>query len=91
MATSGKAADIEADQLFRYMGIYVVFVSNGAHLAAVVGGFTALNLGYRWCYWVSTAEDLLRVLTDRSADTCYHPRNYLACEPLLPARDTLPS
>lgn len=38
----------------KYMGIYIVFVTNGAHLAAVVGGFTALNknLGFRWCYWV---------------------------------------
>lgn len=38
----------------RYMGIYIVFVTNGAHLAAVVGGFTALNpaLGWRWCYWL---------------------------------------
>ena len=36
------------------MGIYVVFVTNGAHLAAVVGGYTALNksLGWRWCYWL---------------------------------------
>lgn len=39
----------------RHMGIYTVFVSNGAHAAAIVGGFTALNpaLGWRWCYWVS--------------------------------------
>ena len=36
------------------MGIYVVFVTNGAHLATVVGGFTALNphLGWRWCFWL---------------------------------------
>ena len=34
------------------MGIFVVFVTNGAHLAAVVGGFTALNIGWRWCYWL---------------------------------------
>jgi MFS family permease len=36
------------------MGIYILFVTNGAHLAAVVGGFTARNphLGWRWCYWV---------------------------------------
>jgi MFS family permease len=27
-------------------------VTNGAHLAAVVGGFTALNIGWRWCYWI---------------------------------------
>src|SRR3978361_1242675 len=38
----------------RYMGIYIVFVTNGAHIAAVVGGYTALNhsLGWRWCYWI---------------------------------------
>lgn len=38
----------------RYMGIYIVFVRNGAHIAAVVGGYTALNpsLGWRWCYWI---------------------------------------
>ena len=38
----------------KYMGIYIVFVTNGAHLAAVVGGYTALNksLGFRWCYWI---------------------------------------
>jgi hypothetical protein len=36
------------------MGVYIVFVTNGAHVAAVIGGFTALNpaLGWRWCYWV---------------------------------------
>lgn len=36
------------------MGVYIIFVTNGAHLAAVVGGFTALNpsLGFRWCYWL---------------------------------------
>ena len=36
----------------RYMGIYIVFVTNGAHLAAVAGGFIALNIGWRWCYWI---------------------------------------
>ena len=36
----------------RYMGIYIVFVTNGAHLAAVVGGFIALDIGWRWCYWI---------------------------------------
>lgn len=34
------------------MGIYVVFVTNGAHLAAVVGGYIALDIGWRWCYWI---------------------------------------
>lgn len=35
------------------MGIFIVFLTNGAHLAAVVGGYITLNLGWRWCYWVS--------------------------------------
>jgi MFS family permease len=34
------------------MGIYVVFLTNGAHIAAVVGGFTAKYVGWRWCYWI---------------------------------------
>ena len=56
-AGMGIGASVVADLYFmhergRYMGIYVVFVSNGAHLAAVVGGFTALNIGWRWCYWL---------------------------------------
>ena len=46
-------AAIEGDRQLmrgRFMGVYIVFVTNGAHLAAVVGGFTALNpnLGWRW-------------------------------------------
>ena len=27
-------------------------VTNGAHGAAIVGGFTAKYAGWRWCYWV---------------------------------------
>jgi MFS family permease len=34
------------------MGIFVVFLTNGAHLAAIVGGFIAQHLGWRWCYWI---------------------------------------
>ncbi len=34
------------------MGFYVVFLQNGAHIAAVIGGFAAKNLGYRWCFWL---------------------------------------
>lgn len=29
-------------------------VTNGAHIAGVVGGFTAKYAGWRWCYWVPT-------------------------------------
>ncbi|KAK5126327.1 hypothetical protein LTR85_010563 [Meristemomyces frigidus] len=58
-AGMGIGAAVVADMFFmhergRYMGIYIVFVTNGAHIAAVVGGYTALNhsLGWRWCYWI---------------------------------------
>ncbi|KAJ5820169.1 hypothetical protein N7474_005760 [Penicillium riverlandense] len=55
----GVGASIVADLYFMherglYMGIYVVFVTNGAHLAAIIGGLVAESLGWRWCYWVPT-------------------------------------
>lgn len=55
-AGMGIGAAAVADMFFmhergKYMGLFVVFVTNGAHLAAVVGGFTAKNIGWRWCYW----------------------------------------
>ncbi|KAH8802957.1 major facilitator superfamily domain-containing protein [Xylogone sp. PMI_703] len=36
----------------KYMGIYVIAVTNGAHIAALCGGFTAQQLSWRWSYWV---------------------------------------
>ena len=56
-AGMGIGAAVVADMYFmhergRYMGIFVVFVSNGAHLAAVVGGFAAKYAGFRYCYWI---------------------------------------
>ncbi|MCJ1379825.1 hypothetical protein MMC17_002928 [Xylographa soralifera] len=56
-AASGIGAAVVADLYFmhergRYMGIFIVFLTNGAHLAAVVGGLTAKYAGWRWCYWL---------------------------------------
>ncbi|KAL2004461.1 hypothetical protein VTN00DRAFT_3490 [Thermoascus crustaceus] len=53
----GIGATVVSDLYFMhergtYMGIYVVFVTNGAHIAAIVGGFTAKYVDWRWCYWV---------------------------------------
>lgn len=50
-AGMGIGAAVVADMYFmhergKYMGIYVVFVTNGAHLAAIVGGYIALDIGY---------------------------------------------
>ncbi|KAH8802470.1 major facilitator superfamily domain-containing protein [Xylogone sp. PMI_703] len=55
----GIGASVVADLYFthergKYMGIYILFVTNGAHIAALVGGFTAKYAGWRWCYWVPT-------------------------------------
>ncbi|GAD96993.1 hypothetical protein BC1G_00314 [Paecilomyces variotii No. 5] len=55
----GIGANVVADLYFMhergtYMGIYVVFVTNGAHLAAILGGFIAKYAGWRWCYWTPT-------------------------------------
>lgn len=54
-AGMGIGAAVVADLYFmhergRFMGVYIVFVSNGAHLAAVIGGFVAIDpgLGWRW-------------------------------------------
>ncbi|ORY00098.1 major facilitator superfamily domain-containing protein [Clohesyomyces aquaticus] len=56
-AGMGIGAAVVADLFFmhergRYMGFYVVFVSNGAHLAAVIGGFVAKYASWRWCYYL---------------------------------------
>ena len=31
-----------------------ISVTNGAHVASFVGGFTATYVGWRWCYWIPT-------------------------------------
>lgn len=33
-----------------YMGIYSFFVTNGAHAAALVGGYIAQYLGWKYCF-----------------------------------------
>lgn len=34
------------------LGIFTVFVSNGAHVSAIPGGFAGQYLSFRWCYWL---------------------------------------
>lgn len=53
----GIGAAVVVDMYFmhergKYMGFFVVFVTNGAHLAGVVGGFAAKDIGWRWCFWI---------------------------------------
>lgn len=56
-AGMGIGAATVADMYFmhergRYMGFYVVFISNGAHVAAIIGGYVARYAGWRWDYWL---------------------------------------
>ncbi|KAK4540225.1 hypothetical protein LTR36_009723 [Oleoguttula mirabilis] len=56
-AGMGIGAAVVSDMYFmhergRYMGVFTVFVTNGAHVAALVGGPTAQYLGWRWCFWI---------------------------------------
>ncbi|RDL35802.1 Uncharacterized protein BP5553_06414 [Venustampulla echinocandica] len=37
-----------------YMGIYVLLVNNGPHLAPIIGGFVTEKIGWRWCIWIPT-------------------------------------
>lgn len=34
------------------MGIWTVFLTNGAHVAPVIGGYLAQSAGVRWCYYL---------------------------------------
>lgn len=56
-AGMGIGAACVADMFFmhergRFMGVYTVFVTNGAHVAAMIGGPIAKYLGWRWCFWI---------------------------------------
>lgn len=33
-----------------FMGVFTFFLTNGPHLAPLIGGFTAQNLGWRYCF-----------------------------------------
>lgn len=34
------------------MGVWTVFLTNGAHVAPVIGGYLAQSAGVRWCYYL---------------------------------------
>ncbi|MCJ1286218.1 hypothetical protein MMC26_005563 [Xylographa opegraphella] len=91
-AGMGIGAAVVADMYFMhergtYMGIYTVFVTNGAHVAAVAGGFTAKNIGWRWCYWIPAIVVAANWLINLFClpETLYH-RNPLTGQTLQPSR-----
>lgn len=42
-----------------FMGIFTVFLTNGPHLAPLVGGFTAQHLGWRYCFTIPAYAQLV--------------------------------
>ena len=61
----------------KYMGVYTVFVTNGAHVAALIGGPIAKFIGWRWCYWVPAIIFTVNWLVNVFAlpETLYHRNN----------------
>ncbi|KAK0337238.1 hypothetical protein LTR91_004258 [Friedmanniomyces endolithicus] len=41
----------------RAMGVYVVLMTNGSHLAPIVGGLVGQYLGWRWCFKMAAIFD----------------------------------
>lgn len=81
-AGMGIGAACVADMFFmhdrgRYMGVYTVFVTNGAHVAALIGGPIAKYVGWRWCYWVPAIIFGIGWLVNLVAlpETLYHRNN----------------
>lgn len=81
-AGMGIGAACVADMFFmhdrgRYMGVYTVFVTNGAHVAALIGGPIAKFIGWRWCYWIPAIIFAINWLVNLVAlpETLYHRNN----------------
>lgn len=50
-------AAVAADLFFLHergkaIGIFALFVSNGAHVSPIPGGFLGQYVSFRWCYWL---------------------------------------
>lgn len=71
------------------MGVFTVFLTNGAHVGPIVGGYLAQAAGPRWCYWlpaiVNGATLLLMVVAlpetlfarSEAALNTHHERTYM--------------
>ena len=56
-AAMALGAAVAADLFFLHergkaIGIFALFVSNGAHVSPIPGGFLGQYVSYRWCYWL---------------------------------------
>jgi MFS family permease len=41
-----------------HMGIYIFFLTKGPHLAPLIGGYTAQNLGWKQCFNIPVSQPL---------------------------------
>jgi MFS family permease len=50
--STDQACPLTALQRGTKMGIWTVFLTNGPHVAPVIGGYLAQSAGVRWCYYL---------------------------------------
>ncbi|KAF2730876.1 MFS general substrate transporter [Polyplosphaeria fusca] len=81
-----------------YMGIFTLFLTNGPHVAPLMGGFIAQYLGWAWCYripgfiqlgsFVIVLFGLPETLYSRNTSSTTHKQN--SFKDLITFRATLP-
>ena len=74
-------AAVAADLFFLHergkaIGIFALFVSNGAHISPIPGGFLGQYVSYRWCYWLGAilTGALWVLMIFAFPETLYHNR-----------------
>ena len=70
-----------------YMGIYTFFLTNGPHLASLIGGYIALHLGWRQCWNIPVRP--LPSFQINLTSSGLHPTRHLRHDALLPPRNPL--
>lgn len=58
-----------------YMGIFSFFLVNGPHVASLLGGFIAQNLGWRWSFLIPVS--LVYILVNEEASTDRSQKGYI--------------
>jgi MFS family permease len=73
-----------------YMGIYTFFLTNGPHLAPLIGGYIAQNLGWRQCFNIPVSEGTFSILSNQIlTKSGVHPTRNLPCNPSLTPRNSV--
>jgi MFS family permease len=73
-----------------YMGIYTFFLTNGPHLAPLIGGYIAQNLGWRQCFNIPVSRPSFSFLSNQNLiDSGLYPTRNLPRNPSLPPRNSI--